>query len=939
MSTTVGSDEPAKADDSEPTMAEDSEPAIETEDSEPNIKAEDSEPTKAEDSEPAKADDSSVGVSNKIIEADKRLGVDHTNDQTEEPPSDVNTAREIERNVEASNSDAVFPKNAHRFDAHELDPENVTKVFEASLNLNDLKNQELCVFAAIRSGHIEDLKHDLSEVNVDLDRRDSRNRTCADFAAIMGRLDMVQLILEKGGTFGVFARSVMMPLARERARERDDSEPRNADDNSTGVSVNESGPTQRTSRGDTNSNRTPAVDSTESFEKEGNEDSEPMKAEDSEPTIKAEDSEPAIGSSRVRFQGLPQHLASSSETCEKEDHEDSEPARNWTFFGEKEGNEDSEPTNAEDSEPTKAEDSEPTTKAEDSEPTKADNSEPTTFEKEGTEDSVNRNVIRVGTFMINGEIKHFAVVPPILIRSQPDMQDLVSYWGLPTPNFILETNESNEQRERVLSAENASSVLKDIFQRDKAETAEPENEENADATETDASESNSSGVPPLPSRQKPTRGISMLQEQKRLSPNDWLFVSKYLRRKLIQALSSIVTAADLTNGWILCHGAPSSNEKMLEVAIDRTGSRPTVLVVDDLAGYTKKEWVGDKVKKLLTRLEKAGTPLNLLANDGDEQRKEEPIEFEVFDNYDIDERRGEVHTESGKVDNESGKGKHSLWGCTREGGSKSGWFGHFPWKCGTHYIFSSGMEHFEPSLLGPAGYLCMNGHEGPSEYISQQPKRTGYMIREAMTTVKPCILFNNTGAETQMYARLIEEIKKIDQAKMIEHEQARRSEPRGFLRLTQNKTNNVNGPTSEYYSDLKTFLRQDTWELWEHAVGGHAGEAKVENSEGKRGVLSLADVVQIIDLYCDNPRLFQKIVVSVNPFDDTPDAIVQAVTLSFARSIMESREVGAGDADKKAVVQGWRFHFQLETSKCSRVNTEVTTSPTHPNLFLRLRIE
>jgi hypothetical protein len=186
---------------------------------------------------------------------------------------------------------------------------------------------------------------------------------------------------------------------------------------------------------------------------------------------------------------------------------------------------------------------------------------------------------------------------------------------------------------------------------------------------------------------------------------------------------------------------------------------------------------------------------------------------------------------------------------------------------------------------------------------------------------------------------LIEEIKKIDQAKMIEHEQARRSEPRGFLRLTQNKTNNVNGPTSEYYSDLKTFLRQDTWELWEHAVGGHAGEAKVENSEGKRGVLSLADVVQIIDLYCDNPRLFQKIVVSVNPFDDTTDDIVQAVTLSFARSIMESREVGAGDADKKAVVQGWRFHFQLETSKCSRVNIEVTTSPTHSNLFLRLCIE
>jgi hypothetical protein len=60
-------------------------------------------------------------------------------------------------------------------------------------------------------------------------------------------------------------------------------------------------------------------------------------------------------------------------------------------------------------------------------------------------------------------------------------------------------------------------------------------------------------------------------------------------------------------------------------------------------------------------------------------------------------------------------------------------------------------------------------------------------------------------------------------------------------------------------------------------------------------------------------------VVSVNPLNDTPDAIVKALTLSFARSIMEAREVGAADADKKAVVQSWRFHFQLE--KMSAVNS------------------
>jgi Ran GTPase-activating protein (RanGAP) involved in mRNA processing and transport len=148
-----------------------------------------------------------------------------------DPPSNVNMdqdidnlsnanmmARAIERNRDAS--DAVFPKNTHCFDAHVFDPENKTKVFEASLDLNDCKNKQLAVFAAIFYEYIEDLEHELSEDNVDLNGLDSRNRTCADFAAVMGRLDMVQLILEKGGTFGILARSVMMPLARERCSQK-----------------------------------------------------------------------------------------------------------------------------------------------------------------------------------------------------------------------------------------------------------------------------------------------------------------------------------------------------------------------------------------------------------------------------------------------------------------------------------------------------------------------------------------------------------------------------------------------------------------------------------------------------------------------------------------------------------------------------------------------
>jgi hypothetical protein len=631
-------------------------------------------------------------------------------------------------------------------------------------------------------------------------------------------------------------------------------------------------------------------------------------------------------------------------------------------------------------------------------------------------DSVNRNVIRVGTFKINGVEKYFAIVPPILIHSQPDLEDLVSYWGLPGPNFILETNESNEHRERIISTENAPYVLHDIFMPGKAGTNEPNSEKDVDMTETtqnetiyDDFESSNLGVPlatpedeledeaedDKPQKKRPalkkSRGLSWIHEEapwlealkqkqningQELSTGDWMFVNKYLQRKTIQVLSSIVSAADITNGWFLCHGPPSSNDKMLEIAIDSTGSRPTVLVVDDLAGYTRQWPVGTPIRALLMRLEKAGTPLNLEAVHGDEQKKQEPIEFEVFDNYDIQQRGGSQkshyvpHASSQRSYNAIGRRDNSLWDRTETGG----WTARLPWKNGTHYIFSSAMEGFEPSLLGPAGYLCMNGHVGANGFVSRQPKRTGFMIREAMLTFKPCILFNDTGAETQMYARLIEEVQRVDQLRQKIKQEARcarpvtffgrgvqkkvinenkdsiseyyshtlevdvRAEPRGFFGNGKNKANNANESTSEYYSDFKIFLRQNAWKLWEHAMKGYAESVDAEDSEN-RGVLTLADVVQIIDLYCDNPRLFQKIVVSVNPLNDTPDSIVKAMTLSFARSIMESREVGAGDADKNAVVQSWRFHFQLEKSKCKRVNNEVTTSLAHFNIFLCFRLE
>jgi hypothetical protein len=102
-------------------------------------------------------------------------------------------------------------------------------------------------------------------------------------------------------------------------------------------------------------------------------------------------------------------------------------------------------------------------------------------------------------------------------------------------------------------------------------------------------------------------------------------------------------------------------------------------------------------------------------------------------------------------------------------------------------------------------------------------------------------------------------------------------------------------------------LRREAWKLIEHANRGHTSELK--------NGLNLADVLQVVDNYCSSPRLFRKIVVPVDPLNDSPDEMVKAMTLSFARASTEAREVGAGDADKNCVEQAWRLHEQLERSK------------------------
>jgi hypothetical protein len=221
-------------------------------------------------------------------------------------------------------------------------------------------------------------------------------------------------------------------------------------------------------------------------------------------------------------------------------------------------------------------------------------------------------IIKIGTFMLYGELKHFAVVPPLKLNSSKDLQELMKYWELSTPNFILAMIQATKNRDSIITAENAPNVLRGIFQPDRkvkildgkrSESYETENE----FTESSNSHTGSSWnlIGWLTKIKKENRRELENVELENISiiDTDWKWINKYLQRKTIHALSSVVSAADMTGGLILCHGAASSNEKMLETAMEDNGACPNVLVVDRMQEY-EKLLVDSEIKKKALGLDK-----------------------------------------------------------------------------------------------------------------------------------------------------------------------------------------------------------------------------------------------------------------------------------------------------------------------------------------------
>lgn len=511
-----------------------------------------------------------------------------------------------------------------------------------------------------------------------------------------------------------------------------------------------------------------------------------------------------------------------------------------------------------------------------------------------------------GEFTVTGVpgTKKYVIMPPGDVQDRKMLQQLLQLWGLQKPNLIMQSND-NVTVGSALVTEEMLQDLEDFQQMDAV-------------VKDDAGDKGSSPGTGDPG----VLGSTM---------------AKHLESRLVQTLGCVMVAADMTNSWFLSKGYHFTNHIMVEEAMARTKASPTVVVVDDLARYfdplVEREYTiiltGDgatntpslglaKVLEVLTKQfpSTEGVTFQLTAADQMASSASSPApggsggspsswtgKLQVSEDRHMKlgsktlkqalvENLGEgftseqVQVSGGHWNPHGGKARtamqvllagarpwkqntkdpvqvdfppEALWRSSERHGPNQ-LFCNWPWVGGSHYVFTLDPETFNDASLGPSGFILIGG------YYS----RTKRSIEECINQSKPCILITNTGGETQEYAQLLNAV-------------------------LQKGTTGVSADT----------LQQHAQEFLDAAL---RGQRRVVHT---RKHLSKADVLAIIDKHCEIPWLFRERIISVNPLRESPQEILNRLSQCFASTYTNTYEVGAGPADREAVLSSWRLHRHL----------------------------
>eukprot|EP00933_Yihiella_yeosuensis_P032101 TRINITY_DN25686_c0_g2_i1.p1 TRINITY_DN25686_c0_g2~~TRINITY_DN25686_c0_g2_i1.p1 ORF type:complete len:808 (+),score=128.83 TRINITY_DN25686_c0_g2_i1:45-2468(+) len=333
--------------------------------------------------------------------------------------------------------------------------------------------------------------------------------------------------------------------------------------------------------------------------------------------------------------------------------------------------------------------------------------------------------------------------------------------------------------------------------------------------------------------------------QKRIGDATLEEVNKHVINRVSNIFGAVAVALDMTGSWLLRKGIPLCNHLLMQHALEKSKASPVIVAVDNLDQYSE-DWTG-KIGKVLAEF-------NTELLDKAKPLKEKPgnptpqITIDFADQVRIAPFAG--GSESPNTPAENIKCQFTA-----------------PWTSATHYIFIPEASKFDPNIFGNAGYICVSGG-----WLNKAED-----IRSAIQQGDPAVLIDNTGGETQQYARLVSKIKEY----------------------------RATGLTSSME------LQEKAQEILEHAT---LGTKNMPGDEMGMDHVTLPEVLRIIDLVCERPSYFDHTFLIVDALVDTTDQVIQKVSKSFSSRALHAMEMGAGSADQNLITEAWRLHRMLTAS-------------------------
>ncbi|KAL1524658.1 hypothetical protein AB1Y20_019545 [Prymnesium parvum] len=237
------------------------------------------------------------------------------------------------------------------------------------------------------------------------------------------------------------------------------------------------------------------------------------------------------------------------------------------------------------------------------------------------------------------------------------------------------------------------------------------------------------------------RGHPVTQSAQEQDPtqHDIDMINKLMFQKLVTTMAAVLDAAALSNNWVLVDRTSNKSAKsataelLLELAMEQTEQRPTVLVIDTMERLREFNSKASKLTaSMLARLKAKAVPVGSEESQSVEQ-VEWPYESDMFIDpakfYDLPLPRepfAEHVNDNGEVS------------------AKRKWMYHYSesvFSGGTHYIILDRAEDmFDIDVLGPVGNVVAHG--GTLAYRR---------LRKNIQTGRPTVMLHNTGGATQAF--------------------------------------------------------------------------------------------------------------------------------------------------------------------------------------------